>query len=235
MPKRSCVEVERAVKGLRGSQGLHHIEAFGLIDRDDRTEDEIEKLAKSNVFALDVCSVEALYYCSAAITAVAQRQAESFGSNADEMIQSAKKQALDILNQNCLAENMAARRCERRARSRMLSNLPDWKAIKTNTTGKITICVDSPYADELNHFRQLVADGKLDELVARYPLRESPVFSTIAKALECGSHEKQRKYRQMVVSRIRKDGNLAQELKERILALSNALEDEPAVSENARS
>ena len=79
VPKGSCAEVQKAVSGLRGSQDIHHVEAFGLIDKDDRPEDEINELAKDNVFALDVCSAEAIYYCSDAITAVAHPAGGVFG------------------------------------------------------------------------------------------------------------------------------------------------------------
>ena len=127
VPKGSCSDVQRAVSGLRSAQDLHHVEAFGLIDKDDRSTSEIEHLAKNGIFALDVRSVEALYYCSDAIAAVAGRQAESLGSNYDELIELAKTKALDILKQSNLAERMAARRCERTVRNSMLSQLPNWK------------------------------------------------------------------------------------------------------------
>ena len=77
IPKGSYDEVIRAVKGLRGSYEHHHVEAIGLIDKDDRTEDEVSELGQDSVFALDVYSVESLYYCSDAIDAVA-RQAGRF-------------------------------------------------------------------------------------------------------------------------------------------------------------
>ena len=104
VPTGSCVDVERAVTGLRESLNYHHVEAYGLIDRDDRTDDDVMRLAEKHVFALDVCSVEALYYCSDAIAAVAHRQAETLGSDADEMIESATQKAFDELHQNGLAE-----------------------------------------------------------------------------------------------------------------------------------
>ena len=71
LPKGGCADVLRAVNGLRRSKDLHHVEAFGLIDRDNRASEEVQKLAEGFVFALDVYSVEALYYCSHAIAAVA--------------------------------------------------------------------------------------------------------------------------------------------------------------------
>ena len=221
IPKGTCIDVQRAVSGLRNSQDLHHVESYGLIDRDDRPNDEIERLSKNSVFALDVCSTEALYYCSDAISAIAHWQAKSLGSKADELIELAERKALDVLRQNDLAERMAARRCERRVRSQLLSSLPDWKSIQTNVTLKINPCIDSPYPDELKHFKKLVSDGQLDGLVARYPLRESQVFDKIVTALECRNR---RNYRKMLLARVRNDENLARKLKERISHLSSVLD-----------
>ena len=221
IPKGACTDVQRAVNGLQSSQDLHHAEAFGLIDRDDRPDDEIEQLGKTNVFALDVCSVEALYYSSDAISAIAHWQSESLGSKAAELIKAAKISAMDALGKDDLVERMAARRCERRVRNQLLSSVPDWKAIQTNATSKISSCVDSPYADELRHFKKLVSEGQLDGLIARYPLRESRVFDIIAEALECHNR---RNYRKMVLARVRNDEGLARKLKGRINRLSSALD-----------
>ena len=88
VPKESCKDVEKAVLGIRGSQDMDdfHVEAFGLIDRDNRSDKNIEKLAKKGVFALEVWSVESLYYCLDAIAAVARRRAESVGADSNEFI-----------------------------------------------------------------------------------------------------------------------------------------------------
>ena len=220
IPKGGCVDVQRAVEGLRRSRELHHVEAFGLIDKDDRPEDNVAELARKGVFAPDVCSVEALYYCSDVMEAVAHRQAESLGCDANEMIESAKQKALSELQQSDLAERMAARRCERRVRNQMLSKLPDWKSIRTNANPKISTCIDSPYTKELGRFKKLVSEGKLDDLVTRYPLRDSGVLGKIAKALR---YQTKGDYEKTVVTRIRKDDGLAQKLKGRIGPLSDAL------------
>ena len=223
VPTGSSGEVKNAVIGLRGIETSHDIEAFGLIDRDNKTEDDVIQLAEKHVFALDAYSVEALYYCSDAIAAVARRQAESLAENADTMIESAIQKAFVALNQNDLAKRMAERLCERRLRERVLSRLQSQKPLigETNANSKITVCVESPYPDELKHFRKLVSVKDLNGLVARYPLRESSVFNAIAKALKC---QTQGDYERMVVSRIREVGALAQKLKERIAPLSRGLE-----------
>ena len=221
VPQGDCQEVEKAVKGLRGSECLHHVKAFGLIDRDNRTEENIKNLAKDGIFALDVYSVESLYYCSDAIAAVARRQAESLGCNADEMIKAATQAALNMIQGDaCLAERMAARRCEGHVQNQVKSQIPDWTSIKSGKIQKIEVCFASLYQEELERFRQLVTAKNLDDLVARYPLRESRVFDDICKDLKL----KRDTYTQTLLTRIRHDNDLAMELKQRIRPLSEVLD-----------
>lgn len=217
----SCADVLKAVKGLRETTNLHHVEAFGLIDRDNRGEDEVKQLLDSGVFALEVYSVEALYYSLDAIETVARWQANSFRRSADEMIASVKEKALRVLEESDLAEIMAARRSAGRIHAELLSQMPDWKYIRDHTGTRFKVSVESPYSEELERFRKLVADKRLDELVARYPLRKSNLFSTIADALRCRCRSD---YEQMVLSRLRDDENLAQKLKQRIGPLATELE-----------
>ncbi|MDE0682531.1 MAG: AAA family ATPase [Candidatus Poribacteria bacterium] len=220
IPKGSCNDVIRAVKGLWGSREFHHVEAFGLIDRDDRPEDEIEKLSEDNVFVLDVCSAEALYYCSDAIAAVARRQAESLDRDPDEMIETAQKSAMKVIQEIGLAKRMSAKRCERQVYNVIQSLAPDWRQIKKSGRQLHIPTVNSPYADELTLFQKFAAAKNLDGLIARYPLRESSVFIRIAEALECNTRKN---YERMVVSRVREDEDLARKLKQRIEPLSNLL------------
>ena len=221
VPKGGCAGVLRAVDGLRGSENLHHVEAFGLIDRDNRPDDEIIQLASKHVYALNVYSAEALYYCSDAIAAVAQHQAEALLGNADEMVELAKEKALDVLKESGLAERMAARRCERHVRNSMLSKIPDWKSIETNPTATICASIPSPFPDELDYFRNLLAEKKLDELIARYPLRDSRVFDMIADALQLTGKNT---YEKTLLSRLQANARLAQSVKRRIKSLADALD-----------
>ena len=222
VPKGSCEEVRRAVDGLRGSQDIHHVEAFGLIDRDNRTDEDVEKLAERGVFALEVYSVEALYYCSDAIAAVAHRQADSLGVDATELIKSAKQKAIDGLKVEAekTPERMASLRCERQIRERVLLEVPDKKSIMDNPR-PICISIDSPYSEELNRFNELVEENELDQLIARYSLRKSRTFEIIATTLRCRD---QKDYERVVLTQVQRDSQLAQTLKERIRPLSEILD-----------
>ena len=220
--KGSCEEVRRAVDGLRESHNFHHVEAFGLIDGDNLTPEKVEELAGKNVFALEVYSVEALYYCSDAIATVAHRQADSLGVDANELIKSAKQKAINGLKVEAekTPERMASLRCERQIRERVLLEVPDKKSIMDNPR-PICISIDSPYSEELNRFNELVEENELDQLIARYSLRKSRTFEIIATTLRCRD---QKDYERIVLTQVQRDDRLAQALKRRIGPLSKALD-----------
>ena len=223
IPKESCDGVIRSVKGLRGSYKHHHVEEFGLIDRDDRTQDLVNELAQDNVFALDVCSVESLYYCSDAIESIACRQAESLGRDPQAMLEAARQSSLEAIGADRdLPERMAARRSERQVYNRFAAHVPDWKEIRAGGE-QLTISgpIANPYQGELNRFNGFVKSGNLDALIARYPLRESSVFEKIATTLGCRSRSD---YERMVVARVRDDAGLARNLKKRIRPLADLLD-----------
>jgi ABC-type branched-subunit amino acid transport system ATPase component len=61
IPRGSCSQVIQSVRAFKGNDQLHHLQAFGLIDRDRRVEAEISKLAEDSIFVLDVAEVENLF------------------------------------------------------------------------------------------------------------------------------------------------------------------------------
>ena len=219
-PRGNCVDVERAVRGLRATEDRHHVEAYGIVDRDDLDDAAVDKLAEAGIFALPMRSVESLYYCSDAMQAVARHQADSMGLDAENLVESAKRDALAALTREEVIQRMAARRCERRMRDTALSQLPDWKSIRSATGPTIDLRVPSAFADEVAQFRRFLAGEDFDALVARYPLRETRAFGAITTALKCASI---RDYEQMVVVRTAKDDALATALKKRLHPLTEAI------------
>ena len=85
------------------------------------------------------------------------------------------------------------------------------------------------YSEELEHFNALVDKGELDSLIARYPIRESQVFETIVKTLQCPNQEL---YQQLVVKLVRNDEKVDQCIKKRIGQLSDVLNkaDKPEIT-----
>ena len=220
IPKGGCEEVQKAILGLRESSDLHDVEAFGLIDRDNRKDEDIKRLEEKGVFALEMYSVEALYYCSDAIAAVAYEQARLRGEeDGTQLIESAKKESIKVLKDH--AEEMAAKRCQQQIQELILSKIPNWESIKDNSIQSFCIPIDSQfYSKELAHFNKLAAEENLDKLIARYPVRQSCALETIATSLKC---KNKTDYEKIVITLIRRDEDLAEKLKKRIGPLSSRL------------
>lgn len=221
IPKGGCEEIQTAVLGLRGSSDLHDVEAFGLIDRDNRKDADVKRLEEKGVFALEVYSVEALYYCSDAIAAVAYEQARLRGEeDGTQLIEAAIKKSIKVLKDH--AEEMAAKRCQQQIQELILSKIPNWKSIKDNSIQSFCIPIDSElYSKELDHFNKLAAEENLDKFIARYPVRQSCALETIARSLVC---KNKTDYEKIVINLIRRDEGLAEKLKKHIAPLSSKLE-----------
>ena len=129
-------------------------------------------------------SAEALYYCSDVIDAVADEQAGLRGEDRTKLTESAKKGALEVLKDH--AEEMAAKRCIRQIQELALSKIPNWKSIKDDSIQPLSISIDlQPYSEELTRFNKLVDEENLDQLISRYPVRQSCALETIARSLVC--------------------------------------------------
>ena len=57
----SCTQVISRTKAFRNSPSLHHCQVFGIIDRDYRSDYEIEKYKDDGIYALKVAEVENLF------------------------------------------------------------------------------------------------------------------------------------------------------------------------------
>ena len=215
----NCDGVVKAVRGLREAQGLHDVEPFGLIDRDNRTDDEVADLEIEGIYALNAYSVESLYYCQASLMAVAELESQSLNYDAVKKVEEAQSKALEVLKATEGAKRMSARRCEYVVRSRLLSCQPTWKQIQEGEIAPINLDASAIYSDELARFQSLLDNNHLDGIINRYPLRESNVFKTIADALEISKAN----YEKKVISRVRADNALASELRELIQPLSGIL------------
>jgi len=60
--KANCREVENAVVGIKGTAELHWVKPFGLVDNDSSEPERIADLQAKGVIALNVYSVESIYY-----------------------------------------------------------------------------------------------------------------------------------------------------------------------------
>ena len=73
IPRGSCTQVIQSVKALKANSQLHHLDIYGIIDRDRRPQHEINKLEQDSIFVLQVAEVENLFCVQEVLEIVSKR------------------------------------------------------------------------------------------------------------------------------------------------------------------
>lgn len=197
IPKGSCKDVEKAVEGVRGTTNLHWINVFGLIDADDRTEEQLEKLLDKGVVAIESYSVEALYYRTEIINKIATRLSEVSGKNKEELYENATSKIVENISSH--KNRLCARLCEKRVRNIVMSNLPRHQNILNKDQFELNIDLKEQFEKEEEIFDELIRNKKLNELISRYPIRETPVINGIVSGLQLNYDTYESAVRKLIV------------------------------------
>ncbi|NOY16220.1 MAG: AAA family ATPase [Gammaproteobacteria bacterium] len=217
VPRGNCVNVERAVTGIRSSIDLHWVSSFGLIDRDNREQDEIQNLQDRGIFALDCYSVESLYYCNDIIKKVAERQqavAEEV-ADADAAVNSIITEVAKHKDRLC------GRLIEKKVRTFIARDLPTSDVLMENPIYYKRFDVGATIKEEQESFEKLIASSDTEGLVNRYPVRETGALKKVAEHLGFQS-------RVMYESAVRKlvveDSDIKEMLRQKVKSLTDAIE-----------
>ena len=101
IPKQDNKSVEHAVASIRDLEQLHWVVAYGIVDRDTRTQDDVERLKGHRIYLLGVHSVESIYYDPQVRKAVGERMAKVVGVDAITLLKRQKmprsKQSKNLL------------------------------------------------------------------------------------------------------------------------------------------
>ncbi len=220
-PIGSCVNVIKAVDGLRVVSDVHRVAVYGLIDNDGMSEDQLSNYEQRCVYPLPIFAVESLIYSLEVQGAVAIQQATISQTSAVDMLRCASDTAIETLKRADIKEHLAARLAERKMRDKLLENIPTRDEIKKNSSTTIKVVIESPYPDELQHLTEMIDNCDIHGIVSRYSVRESGVLDCIAKGLEFKSRDL---YEGAALKRIAHDADLRTVLKQKLGKLTAQLE-----------
>ncbi|QIL72478.1 ATP-binding protein [Diaphorobacter sp. HDW4B] len=219
--RETCKDVMRAVEGLRSTEASHRITAFGLIDHDGMSTEQVVNFESSGIYPLSIYAVESLIYSFEAQNAIATQQAELLGITSHQLLEDAKKEALDTLKGIGKKEHLASRLAERHLRDKILSEIPSRQQLIALTDDALAISIKSPYPKELERLEKLAVQGDLYGIIDRYPVRESGVLTSIVRALRLNSRDD---YERAVLRRVSVDLELRTALKKKLGNLARQLE-----------
>lgn len=177
--KTNCRDVIDAVSSIRMTNDLHWLKAFGIIDCDNRNQQEIEKLRSKHIYPLPVHSVESIYYHPEIQRLLARRYMAVIGGEPDKALSDAKELALESANEH--SRRLCEKAVEREVRQQIFQKLPH----KVNFDEKflIEIDVNNLINQELKIFKDAYTSKDFQKIIERYPVRETPSLKRIAQTL----------------------------------------------------
>lgn len=184
VPRSGCQRVIESTKAMKLNGAFHHISAFGLIDRDYRTEAEIQGLLKSDIHCLDVAEIENILINEATLRLVAKNQLLV----PDAVVAQATEMAVNFLKSDI--DRQASLRTYRIIENK-LGQL-DTKsvgldAIKISIENSITsIDVDVLFAENLKLYTDLSNTGNLNDILKYY--NNKGLVANICSIFELGKN-----------------------------------------------
>ncbi|MEY2343074.1 AAA family ATPase [Acidithiobacillus sp. IBUN Pt1247-S3] len=186
-PLGSCVDVERVVRGIRASEENHWISAYGIIDRDNRSDEECETLRATGIIPLDQYSVESLYYHPSVVEALLKRVATVNEIDVDATLAEITEAVVQTATEH--KRRMAAKLVERKIRDRAYRECPDWRQILRGDV-EVGFSTSQIFQDEADLISRLIEEKNVEGLIYRYPLRETQALDLIARKSLFPSREK---------------------------------------------
>ncbi len=167
IPRGGCEKVIESTKALRTNDRLHTFEARGLIDRDYRSDAEIEALRNAGILFAEVAEIENLLLSEAVVRIVA----EHLAIDPDEATNKVRNFVISELANDF--ERQVSFRTALEINFKL--NAYDQKAIgKTNLRSAITslttsLDVDGIYEKNAEIFQQIIKEKSLEDALKKYP------------------------------------------------------------------
>lgn len=184
VPRNGCQKVIDSVKAMSLNKAFHHVNVFGIIDRDYRTEEEIEGLENINIHSIDVAEIENILLNESTLRVVAENQL----MNPDEVVAKALGIAKTMLEKD-VERQISLRTCN--AVENMISRI-DNKAIgleKIKTTVFQTLenlDIEAIYQENHDLYSGLLSSGSLDDILKYF--NNKGLLSNVCSAFELGKN-----------------------------------------------
>lgn len=173
---------------MRNSSPYHWVGAFGIIDEDKRSPAIIDELIQKGIYAIKAYSVESIYYHPELQRRAARKLCEATtGGNVEQALHDARTAALQAIKDS--RDHLCNRIVGKTLRTIVESQLPTKSNIENGQDYNIPVEVQKALNEEHSFFDELIANGDLEALICRYPIRESSTIGRILEKLNFANRE----------------------------------------------
>lgn len=164
IPCGSCMQVIMRTKSFKLTQNIHNYNVYGIIDRDFRTEVEINKLEKDNIYTLKVSEVENLFVIEELISFLANHLGKNFSDVFSDINNYIIKQRFGNQIHSQVRKNVVSQ-IKYKLSMAEISEI-NTKESLTNAVGNIN--TDNLYEDTLNSYKEALLSNDYKKVLEMF-------------------------------------------------------------------
>lgn len=164
IPCGSCTQVIMRTKSFNSTQNIHNNNVYGIIDRDFRTEYEINRLKKDNIYTLNVSEVENLFIIEELINYLANYLAK----NSNDIFSNIKNYIIKERFDNQIRSQVKKNVASQIKYELSMAEIYEINTKKSFTNAIENIDVDSIYEDTLNSYEDALLSNDYKKVLEMF-------------------------------------------------------------------
>ncbi len=214
-PVGGCTKVIEITRAFASMNHFHHLQSMGIVDRDRRTEREVEKLQQQNIFVPDVAEVENLLMLEGVIRVVSRRMMQ----NHNMVVKKVKRNVIELFKADLDGQVLLHTRHRLRRRieymiDRRLHSIAELEEHITTLTDGID--VRELYENIYTQFYTYITERDYLSILMVYNQKGMLPQSNLPQL--CGLTGKE-KYLAMIIAILKENGADAEELRASLLSV----------------
>ncbi len=164
IPCGSCLQVIMRTKSFNSTQNIHNNNIYGIIDRDFRTEYEINRLKEDNIYTLNVSEVENLFIIEELIKFLSDHLAKDF----DVVINNIKNYIIKERLENQIHDQVKKNVVSQIKHDLSMAEISENNTKESFTNAIENIDVDSIYEDTLNSYKEALLSNDYKKVLEMF-------------------------------------------------------------------
>lgn len=226
-PLGSCDKVIETTRSFNGIKNMHHLESHGLVDRDRRTDREVEYLRKKSIMVPEVAEVENFFLLEEVVRNMALRR----GRDPELVFRKLKERAMKMFRSHLEEQVLqhVRHRVKREVESKIDARFSCITALETHLRQLINLLNPRMHYNELHkNFEAIIKEDRYSDMLRVF--NHKPMLSETGIADLLGFKSKD-DYIRGVISVLKEKGRCAENIRN---AIRKTLKLEPAVSSQGK-
>jgi len=212
-PLGSCEKVIQTVKSFNEQNTFHHLNSYGIIDRDRRPQSDLIKLNSKDIWVLDVAEAENLLLEENIVKAIASHM----GRNAEEVFQQVKENLVEFFSTQIEAQILLHFKEILRRTYLGLTNFSSKEissVISEIDTTFTTIDKQKIYNDTRTEFETVIAEKDYNAILRLFNLKNALIPQS--KVCDLTGIKNKEEYLKLVISLLKRNDEISVTMKNSI-------------------